>query len=145
MGGGYLLHSGTRTARGVIKTELNPREARGRDLLLEMLPRWSLAGAGGRAPHVTPTVNARLGMQYGTGFNFGYGAIDTPGETGRSSASLSLKPRVAAGRRRSRRADGRAPPPGRGDGARALAGLKPRRRWRSSSCCPPRDAEVTEL
>lgn len=75
MGGGYLLHSGTRTARGVIKTEplgggdpgramtrdmwqdseyflnwnpnkrsvvLNLREARGRDLLLEMMPRFDV-------------------------------------------------------------------------------------------------------
>ena len=32
---------------------------------------------------ITPTVNARLGLQYGTGINFGYGAIDSPGETER--------------------------------------------------------------
>ena len=43
---------------------------------------------------LTPTVNARLGAQYGTGINFGYGAIDSPGETERSSASLSIKPRI---------------------------------------------------
>ena len=43
---------------------------------------------------IEPTVNMRLGMQYGTGINFGYGAIDDPGETERSSASMSIKPRI---------------------------------------------------
>ena len=45
---------------------------------------------------IEPSVNARLGMQYGTGINFGYGALDDAGETERSSASMSVKPRLAA-------------------------------------------------
>ena len=41
-----------------------------------------------------PSLNLRLGAQYGTGINFGFGAIDTPGEDRRASSSVSVKPRL---------------------------------------------------
>lgn len=41
-----------------------------------------------------PSLNPRLGLQYGTGINFGHGALDAPGETERSAASMSIKPRL---------------------------------------------------
>ena len=34
------------------------------------------------------------GLQYGTGINFGYGAIDTPGETKRATLSVAAKPKI---------------------------------------------------
>lgn len=41
-----------------------------------------------------PSLEARFGLQYGSGINYGFGAIDTPGESERSSASYSLEPRL---------------------------------------------------
>jgi len=41
-----------------------------------------------------PGIEARVGLQYGDGINFGLGALDDIGETRRSSASLSLEPRL---------------------------------------------------
>lgn len=38
----------------------------------------------------------RLGLQYGTGINFGFGALDTPGERKRASLSGSIEPRLGA-------------------------------------------------
>ena len=40
-----------------------------------------------------PSVNLRLGLQYGTGINYGLGALDT-GERSRSSLTSSIKPRL---------------------------------------------------
>ncbi len=34
------------------------------------------------------------GLQYGTGLNFGYGAIDSPGETSRATLSIAAKPKL---------------------------------------------------
>ena len=34
------------------------------------------------------------GLQYGTGLNFGYGAIDSPSEKSRATLSLAVKPRL---------------------------------------------------
>lgn len=41
-----------------------------------------------------PSLNLRLGAQYGTGINYGFGAIDAPGETERAASSFSIKPRL---------------------------------------------------
>ncbi|MGR9093414.1 MAG: hypothetical protein ACU85U_22810 [Gammaproteobacteria bacterium] len=41
-----------------------------------------------------PGVEARFGLQYGDGINFGLGALDDIGETERTSASLSLEPHL---------------------------------------------------
>lgn len=43
---------------------------------------------------LTPGIEARLGLQYGDGINFGAGAVDAGDETQRASASLSLEPRL---------------------------------------------------
>ncbi|MBI5614695.1 MAG: hypothetical protein HY943_00260 [Gammaproteobacteria bacterium] len=40
------------------------------------------------------TANARLGMQYGTGINFGLGALDGTRERNRSSLAASIKPKL---------------------------------------------------
>lgn len=40
------------------------------------------------------TFNTRLGLQYGEGVNYGFGALDTPGETERSTLYLAFKPRL---------------------------------------------------
>lgn len=47
---------------------------------------------GGLTLH--PTFNTRLGLQSGTGINYGLGALDTLGETERSTLYLSFKPRL---------------------------------------------------
>lgn len=44
---------------------------------------------------LTPGLEARVGLQYGSGINFGLGALDDIGETERASASFSLEPRLA--------------------------------------------------
>ena len=41
---------------------------------------------------VDPTINTRLGLQYGDNINFGLGALDDIGETERSTLYLALKP-----------------------------------------------------
>ena len=41
-----------------------------------------------------PSLNLRFGAQYGSGINYGFGAIDTPGEDRRASSSFSVKPRL---------------------------------------------------
>jgi hypothetical protein len=44
----------------------------------------------------TPSLNSRLGLQYGTGINYGLGALDSLGETERSVLYLAFKPRLDA-------------------------------------------------
>ncbi len=44
---------------------------------------------------LTPTFNARIGLQYGDNVNFGLGALDSLGETERSVLYLALKPALA--------------------------------------------------
>ena len=41
---------------------------------------------------ITAEIQFLGGLQYGTGINFGYGAIDTPGETKRATLSVAAKP-----------------------------------------------------
>lgn len=45
---------------------------------------------------VSPTLNLRAGLQYGTGINFGLGALDDIGERERSTLYLSIKPGFTA-------------------------------------------------
>jgi hypothetical protein len=52
---------------------------------------WSIGGA-----RFTPSFNSRLGLQYGTGINYGLGALDSIGETERAVLYLALKPRLDA-------------------------------------------------
>lgn len=56
------------------------------------LPAFEMQQLG--ALTLEPSLNLRLGAQHAAGINFGYGASDTPGETTRDAASLSLKPRL---------------------------------------------------
>ena len=44
------------------------------------------------AINVSPTLNLRAGLQFGTGINFGLGALDDIGETERSTLYLAIKP-----------------------------------------------------
>jgi len=46
------------------------------------------------AARLTPSLNGRLGLQHGTGINYGYGAIDSPGERERWTLYLAAKPRL---------------------------------------------------
>ena len=55
---------------------------------------WSFDSYHVGALSITPTLNTRLGLQYGTGINFGLGALDTLGETERAALALVIKPRV---------------------------------------------------
>ena len=43
---------------------------------------------------LSPSFNSRLGLQYGTGINYGVGALDALGETERTALFLVLKPRL---------------------------------------------------
>lgn len=45
---------------------------------------------------ITPTFRTLLGLQHGTGINYGLGALDTIGETERSVLYLALKPKLDA-------------------------------------------------
>jgi hypothetical protein len=47
---------------------------------------------GGRS--VSAEIQFLGGLQYGTGLNFGFGAIDTPGETKRVTLSVAAKPKI---------------------------------------------------
>ena len=47
---------------------------------------------GGRS--ISAEIQFLGGLQYGTGLNFGYGAIDTPGETKRAALSVAAKPKI---------------------------------------------------
>jgi hypothetical protein len=50
-----------------------------------------LYDANGRS--VVVQVQFLSGIQYATGINYGFGAVDTPGETERATLSLGLKPK----------------------------------------------------
>lgn len=47
---------------------------------------------------LVPSLEMRLGLQWAEGINYGFGAIDTPGETRRSALAISLEPRLALSR-----------------------------------------------
>jgi hypothetical protein len=43
---------------------------------------------------ISAEIQFLAGLQYGTGLNFGFGAIDTPGETKRVTLSVAAKPKI---------------------------------------------------